>query len=106
MLKVWFLCLAISLIILSGCATTTMNLLKTNPYQLSDDELLRYYYILDGEIRNLEIQFGGYASQNSYTMGGSMALGAMEGAYQAQLDALRQRKVDVLMELKRRSLNP
>lgn len=101
-------------VLISGCATLDPLLKPTSTDidQLSDEELLRYSYNIDATIRNYEMQI----QDNNNAMrfqnpanGGSginpfMLFGNINN--QSNLDGLRQRLIDVRMELDRRQRQP
>lgn len=91
-----------------GCATQTKELLAENYPRMGDEDLLRYYYRLNDEIERQERpsgpQFGfGLGTFGHHT---GVGLGVETGAMGYSADELRKRRIDVLMELRKRGLNP
>ncbi len=91
-----------------GCANQTKELLAENYPRMGDEDLLRYYYRLSDEIERQERpsgpQFGfGLGTFGHHT---GVGLGVETGPMGYSADELRKRRIDVLMELKKRGLNP
>ncbi|KIE17354.1 hypothetical protein DS62_04115 [Smithella sp. SC_K08D17] len=79
--------------------------------KMSNENILRYYYSLNDEIERQEKQsgpqfgigIGGFGGHHGGVGGGA---GVTTGGSGYTADDLRARRIDVLMELKRRGLNP
>lgn len=91
-----------------GCAAGTKELLNEDYKKMNNENLLRYYYSLNDEIERQEKQsspqFGiGIGGFGHHTAGG---VGVSTGGSGYTADDLRARRIDVLMELKKRGVNP
>jgi hypothetical protein len=96
------------LIFVLGCAGGSKELLAEDYSKMDNENILRYYYRLNDEIERQEKssgpQFGfGIGGFGSHT-GGGVGVSAGGSGYTA--DDLRARRIDVLMELKKRGINP
>jgi hypothetical protein len=91
-----------------GCAERTTELLAEDYQKMSNDDLLRYFYRLDDEIEKQEKQSGprigiGIGSIGSRTGAG---VGISSDSTGHTADELRERRIEVRLELKKRGLNP
>ena len=91
-----------------GCAGGSKELLNEDYKKMSNENILRYYYSLNDEIERQEKQsgpqFGIGIGSFGHGVGGGASVGTGGSGYTA--DDLRARRIDVRLELKRRSLNP
>ena len=98
-----------ALILVSGCANKTKVLLAVKYQELSDNDLLRYFYQLNDEIERLEKQPGGprvgigIGSFGRHTGGG---IGISTGTGSSNTEELKKRRIDVRIALKDRGLKP
>lgn len=95
--------------ILAGCASQSKEMLAEDYKVMSNDKLLEYFYRLNDEIEKQEKQTGpsfgvGIGGFGHRGVGGGVGVETGGTAYTA--DDLRQRRVDVRMEMKRRNINP
>ena len=102
-------------LLLWGCAATAPHpLLREDPLRMSDVGLARYYYDLGEAIDRCEGRTG---SSPSVSVGGGASTGGWSGvgigvglgrevAPACESSELRRRRVDTLMELKRRGISP
>ena len=91
-----------------GCADKTKYLLAEDYKKMTNDDLLRYYYRLNDEIESQEKQSGpqvgiGVGGFGRHAGGG---VGVSTGATGYTATELRERRIDVRMELKKRGLTP
>lgn len=91
-----------------GCADKTKDLLAEDYKKMTNDDLLRYYYRLNDEIESQEKQSGpqvgiGVGGFGRHVGGG---VGVSTGATGYTATELRERRIDVRMELKKRGLTP
>ena len=94
-----------------GCAGGSKELFNEDYKKMSNENILRYYYSLNDEIERQEKQsgpqfgigIGGFGGHHGGVGGGA---GVTTGGSGYTADDLRARRIDVLMELKRRGLNP
>ncbi len=91
-----------------GCADKTKDLLAEDYKKMTNDDLLRYYYRLNDEIESQEKQSGpqvgiGVGGFGRHVGGG---VGVSTGATGYAATELRERRIDVRMELKKRGLTP
>jgi len=97
-----------AMFILAGCAGQSKELLGENYKTMSNDRLLEYFYQLNDEIEKQEKQtgpsFGIGVGGIGRSVGGGVGVGTGGTAYTA--DDLRQRRIEVRMELKKRNINP
>lgn len=94
--------------LLLGCADKTKDLLAEDYKKMTNDDLLRYYYRLNDEIESQEKQSGpqvgiGVGGFGRHVGGG---VGVATGATGYTATELRERRIDVRMELKKRGLTP
>ena len=97
-----------ALILALGCANKTKELLAVKYQEMSDDDLLRYFYHLNDEIVRLDSQPGprvgiGLGSYGRST-GGS--IGISTGTGRNTTEDLKKRRIEVLLILKKRGLEP
>ena len=91
-----------------GCANKTKELLAVNYNEMSDSDLLRYFYSLNDEIERLEMQpgpqvgigIGGYGRR----AGGGIGISTSPGSNSTE--ELRVRRIEVRLALKERGLEP
>ncbi len=102
------LLLTFAVFIIAGCASQSKEILAENYKSMTDEKLLEYFYRLNDEIEKQEKQtgpsFGIGIGGGSRGGGGGIAVGTGGTGYTAE--DLRQRRVEVRMELKRRNINP
>lgn len=95
--------------LMCGCAGKSKELLEKNYMQMSNDELLTYYYELSDEITEC-VNESNRASVGVGTGFGlsrlGVWLGLSRGIPTCNPASLRQRRVDVRLELQHRGLNP
>ena len=94
--------------LLFGCADKTKDLLAEDYKKMANEDLLRYYYRLNDEIERQEKQSGpqvgiGVGGFGRHVGGG---VGVSTGATGYTATELRERRIDVRMELKKRGLTP
>lgn len=98
----------LAMFIFAGCAVQSKELLGENYKTMSNDRLLEYFYQLNDEIEKQEKQtgpaFGVGLGGFGRGVGGGVGVGTGGTAYTA--DDLRQRRIEVRMEMKRRNINP
>jgi len=98
-----------ALLMVSGCAGTGTGILDRDFTGMSDEELLKYYYQLEEEIAECERQ-SDRASVGIGTGFGRRGIGFGFGISRdiadCNADALRERRVDVRLQLKKRGINP
>jgi hypothetical protein len=92
-----------------GCAGQQKELLARDYMHMSNNELLRYYYQLSDEIETCvrestpSVGIGtGFGITNWLGLG----LGVSKGISTCNPDKLRQRRIDVRVELQHRGINP
>ena len=97
-----------AVIFVLGCAEKSKALLSEDYKTMSNENILRYYYNLNDEIERQEKQsnpqFSIGLGSFGHNVGGGVGVGTGGSGYTA--DDLRARRIDVLMELKKRGLNP
>lgn len=107
------LLLILAVFILAGCAGQSKELLGENYQSMSDAKLLEYFYRLNDEIEKQEKQtgpsfgfgIGGFGHGRGHGgVGGGVGVDTGGTAYTA--DDLRQRRIEVRMEMKKRNINP
>lgn len=94
--------------VIAGCAGQSKEILGEDYKAMTDEKLLEYFYRLNDEIDKQEKQtgpsigigVGGFGRG----VGGGVGIGSGGTAYTAE--DLRQRRVEVRMEMKRRNINP
>ena len=93
---------------IAGCAAGSQELLAENYRAMNNENLLRYYYRLNDEIESQEKKTGPQFSVGIGGFGGSIGGGAEVGTGGTRYTAhdLRARRIDVLMELKKREVTP
>ena len=89
-------------------ANKTKELLAVKYQEMSDNDLLRYFYQLNDEIDRLEKQSGprvgiGIGGFGSHTGGG---IGINTGTGGSSAEELRKRRIDVRLALKERGVEP
>ncbi|MDO9514966.1 MAG: hypothetical protein Q7J01_02555 [Syntrophales bacterium] len=97
-----------AVLLVFGCAERTKELLAENYQKMSNDDLLRYFYRLNDEIENQEKPSGprlgiGLGSFGRNAGGG---VGISSGSNGSTAEELRERRIDVRMELKKRGIVP
>lgn len=96
------------LFILLGCAGQSKEMLAEDYKAMSNEKLLEYFYRLNDEIDKQEKQtgpsFGIGVGGIGRSVGGGVGVGTSGTPYTAE--DLRQRRVEVRMEMKRRNINP
>ena len=105
---VLILFILLALIPVFGCANKTKALLAVKYQEMSDNDLLRYFYQLNDEIERLERQSGtqvgiGIGGFGRHTGGG---IGISTGTGGSSAEELRKRRIDVRLALKERGLEP
>jgi len=102
MKKLFTLLLCLGLV---GCASNHY-LLRTDPYQLTNDELLSYFYKVDKEINILENNAKQPSvAPRSGTEVRTVNLLLLTQGSSRDLNALRQRRTAVRMELMKRGMS-
>ncbi|OPY16269.1 MAG: hypothetical protein A4E74_01932 [Syntrophus sp. PtaB.Bin075] len=98
----------VTMFLLSGCASQTQALLAEDYTKMGNEELLRYFYRLDDEIERQEKAWGPEIGIGIGTFGhhSGMGVGVGTGPTGYTADDLRNRRIDVRLELKKRGLNP
>jgi hypothetical protein len=95
---------------ISACAGQQKELLARNYTHMSNDELLKYYYLLTDEIsRCVNESHGtsvGVGTGFGLTRWLGLGVGVSHGLTTCNPDKLRQRRIDVRIELNHRGLNP
>jgi len=107
--KITVLILGVAAILLVlGCAERSKDLLAMDYNKMSNEELLRYFYQLNDEIERQEKPQGPEVGFGIGTFGHrtGVGIGASTGAAGYTADDLRQRRIDVRMEMNRRGLKP
>jgi hypothetical protein len=97
---------------IAGCAGHSSQLLDENYKTMNNEQLLEYFYRLNDEIEKQEKQtgpsvgigFGGFGLGRRGAIGSGVGVETGGTAYTA--DDLRQRRVEVRMEMKRRNITP
>ena len=94
--------------LLCGCASQSKEILKEDYKAMSNDKLLEYFYRLNDEIEKQEKQTGpsfgiGIGGFGRHAGGG---VGVETGGTAYTVEDLRQRRIEVRMEMKRRNINP
>ena len=95
-------------LIISGCAGQQKELLARDYAHMTNDELLKYYYQLSDEINQCS------SNRTSVGVGTGfgifrwlgLGVGVSHGISTCNPDKLRQRRIDVRVELNHRGLNP
>ena len=93
---------------IAGCAAGSQALLAEDYKAMDNENLLRYYYRLNDEIERQEKRSGPQFSVGIGGFGGSIGGGAEVGAGGTRYTAhdLGARRIDALMELKKRGVTP
>ena len=107
--KIIFLILGIAaMLLILACAERSKALLAEDYNKMSNEELLRYFYQLNDEIERQEKPQGPEIGFGIGTFGyrSGVGVGASTGTTGYTADDLRQRRIDVRMELNRRGLKP
>jgi len=104
----FFLLCLFSIFIIGGCATQSKEILKEDYKSMSNDKLLEYFYRLNDEIEKQEKQTGpsfgiGIGGFGRHAGGG---VGVETGGTPYTAEDLRQRRIEVRMEMKKRNINP
>ena len=102
------LLVAFAFVLIAGCTGSSKEILAEDFKKMNNDQLLEYFYRINDEIDKQEKQispsFGvGVGGFGRHT-GGGVGIGTGGTAYTAE--DLRQRRVEVRMELKRRNITP
>ena len=91
-----------------GCAAKSTDLLAEDPKKMNNEQLLEYFYRLNDEIEKQEKQSAPSFSVGLGTfgrgVGGGVGVGTGGTGYTAE--DLRQRRIEVRMERRRRNINP
>ncbi len=100
---------AMTALVVCGCAGHQKELLSKDYTIMTDDELLRYYYELNDEIsecvnRSSSASVGIGTGYFFHRPG--LGLGLSRGVPTCNPDKLRQRRIDVRVEIQHRGLNP
>lgn len=101
-------CIILALLV-CACANQQKVLLEKDYTVMTDEELLRYYYELDDEINRCLNEWSGASVGVGTGFGLSRLgvwLGLSKGIPACNPDRLRQRRIDVRIEMQRRGLNP
>ncbi len=96
-------------LLICGCSGRQKELLAQDYTVMTNDELLRYYYELNDEINRCVNE----SNRTSVGVGTGYGisrlgvwLGLSRGISTCNPEQLRQRRIDVLVELQRRGINP
>ena len=97
---------------IAGCASHSSQLLDENYKTMNNEQLLEYFYRLNDEIEKQEKQtgpsmgigLGGFGLGRRGAIGSGVGVETGGTAYTA--DDLRQRRIEVRMEMKRRNITP
>ncbi len=98
--------------LLVGCAGHSKELLGENYKTMNNEQLLEYFYRLNDEIEKQEKQTGpslgvGFGGIGLGRRGGiGTGVGVETGGTAYTADDLRQRRIEVRMEMKRRNITP
>lgn len=96
------------LLIGAGCAGKSKELLAEDYKKMSNERLLEYFYRLNDEIEKQEKQtgpsFGIGVGSFGRGVGGGVGVGTGGTGYTAE--DLRERRIEIRMEMKRRNINP
>jgi hypothetical protein len=86
----------------SGCATTANSIPLSS---MSDDQLLWTYYRTDAKVGYYERESLATQSRPSWGIGGAIAQGMSAGISESNADSYRNKKVEILMELRKRGIS-
>ena len=106
------LLILVTLILVFGCANKTKELLAVNYQELSDNDLLNYYYRLNSKIEFIErpseseVGIGLSTSYRSPYGSGVDKNTDAESNIDKELKELRERRKEILTALKERGLEP
>jgi len=95
--------------LVSGCAGQQKELLAKDYLHMSNNDLLRYYYQLSDEIDACVHQSTpsvGIGTGFGITSWLGLGLGVSKGISTCNPDKLRERRIDVRVELQHRGINP
>jgi len=95
-------------LIIAGCASKSTELLAEDYKIMNNEKLLEYFYRLNDEIEKQEKQsspsFGIGIGGGGRHVGGGLGVGTGGTGYTAE--DLRQRRIEIRLEMKRRNINP
>jgi len=98
----------LAVLIVSGCAGQSKELLAEDYKKMNNEQILEYFYRLNDEIEKQEKQtgpsFGVGVGGFGRGVGGGVGVGTGGTGYTA--DDLRERRIEIRMEMKRRNINP
>jgi len=91
-----------------GCAGKSKELLAEDYKKMNNEQLLEYFYRLNDEIEKQEKQTGPSfgIGVGSYGRGVGGGVGVGTGGTNYTADDLRDRRIEIRMEMKRRNINP
>jgi len=97
-----------AIFLVTSCADRTKEMLAEDFQKMTNEDLLRYYYRLNDEIDRQEKQTGPQVGIGVGTFGRRVGggVGVSTGATGYTADELRERRIDVRMELKKRGIDP
>lgn len=102
------LMMIIAAVLILGCAGSSKELLAEDYKKMNNEQILEYYYRLNDEIEKQEKQsgpsFGIGIGGIGHGVGGGVGIGTGGTGYTAE--DLRQRRIEIRMEMKRRNINP
>ena len=102
------LMIIIAAIFILGCAGSSKELLAEDYKKMNNEQILEYYYRLNDEIEKQEKKsgpsFGIGVGGVGPGIGGGVGIGTGGTGYTAE--DLRQRRIEIRMEMKRRNINP
>jgi len=97
-----------AVVIVAGCAGQSKELLAEDYKKMNNEQILEYFYRLNDEIEKQEKQtgpsFGVGVGGFGRGVGGGVGVGTGGTGYTA--DDLRERRIEIRMEMKRRNINP
>ena len=96
----------VSVCLLFGCANRTKELIAQDYKQMSDEELLRYYYVLNDEIEKSEKPSGPQFGLGIGGIGSHVGMGMSTGTTGYTATELRDRRIEVRMDLNKRGIVP
>jgi hypothetical protein len=97
------------LLLISGCAGQQKELLAQDYMHMTNDELLKYYYQISDEIDRCvnESHRTSVGVGTGFGLGWlGIGLGVSKGVQTCNPDELRQRRIDVRLELQKRGVTP